>query len=235
MLDFSRVYLFLLIHFVPIWFLYLSPSVQALKTEFLSEFEELKKQHAREVRELNAVIKAVEKEDELKTQQAKAAHQAERERLRNASSEAINELRIGLENRIEELEKVFSDAHNAYYESTYEKNRLFHELQGEDRRLTVSIQQRKRKIERLSEELAYWRRKVAMNREEYAAKNDSLLAQRDYIFKQCTRLKRLMKRDRDADRRRLADLSLMAREALQKNLDKAAFAEKLLHTAELAR
>ena len=95
---------------------------------------------------MNAIVGAVEAEDAERVANAKSNHETEREKVRNTNLEGINELRINLENKIEELEKQFDDAHNAYSDSTFDKNKLFRELQQDDKKLTLRIQKRKRKV-----------------------------------------------------------------------------------------
>ena len=62
--------------------------------------------------------------------EAKQSHETEREEIRNKNLEGINELRINLENKIEDLEKQFDDAHVNYVENTDQANKHFKELQA---------------------------------------------------------------------------------------------------------
>lgn len=209
--------------------------VKALKTEFHAELEDLRTQHNRETRELASVIAQVEALDNAQTSATKSAQEAERERVRNANLESINELRISLENRIEDLEKQFDDAHNIYTDHTYQKHRLFRELQRSDRRLTLRVQARRRRLDRLQDELQAWRRKLAFSEAENERTQTDLAAQRDLVKSQCAALKARTQAMRAGEAKRLTELSLMSRDAAKLNKEKLEFAESLLQLAELAR
>jgi uncharacterized protein YlxW (UPF0749 family) len=51
----------------------------------------------------------VQAEEADRVVKAKQAHENEREMIRNKNLESINELRINLENKIEDLEKTFDE------------------------------------------------------------------------------------------------------------------------------
>jgi len=209
--------------------------LKALKNEFLSEFEALQSQYARELREIRAIQAALEAEDAERLAAARNAHEAEREHIRNTNVESINGLRIDLENRIDDLEKQFDEAYNAYIEATGEKNKEFRQLQQYDRVHTEQIQKRKRKIERMVRELMIWRKKIELNKIECAERNAQLRRQREQVFQHCTALKAKMKRMRAAETKRLTDLALAARAAMQNNKQYLALAEQILQMAELVR
>lgn len=116
-------------------------------------------------------------------------HDSEREEIRNRNLEGINELRINLENKIEELEKQFDDAHMNYVENTDDANREFKEMQGEDKRNSQKIASKKRKIERFQQNLQFWKKKIDLNQAECAARNKALREQKMAILKHCNELK----------------------------------------------
>lgn len=95
---------------------------------------------------MQCVIAAVQAEDARAVVAAKEAHEAKREKLRNDNQEQINELRISLDNRIDDLETKFDDANTVYHDQTAERNREYYELAQWDKQLTDKIRARKRRV-----------------------------------------------------------------------------------------
>lgn len=209
--------------------------LKTLKMEFHSEFHHIKSQHEREVKEMQAIIAAVDASQTERLFTAKTDHEAEREKIRNTNLEGINELKLNLEHKIEELEKQFDDAHQGYVDNTAKENKVFRDLQFDDGKLAGKILKRKRKIERLQEDLQYWKKKIEYNYKECEERNKEMKEQKDIIFKHCALLKAKMKRLRQSEAKRLTELSVLAREAYQCNQDKLDKADKILLLAELAR
>lgn len=209
--------------------------LKALKLEFNTESDAIKNQHAREGKEMNGIITAVESQESDRIASAKQEHETEREEIRNKNLEGINELRINLENKIEDLEKQFDDAHQTYVENTDQANKRFKDLQKEDKRLSKKIDTKKRRIERMQANLAYWKKKLDTNQVECVDRNLALKEQKEAIAKHCNELKARMKKSRNGQGKKLTELTVMARDALRNNQDKLETAQKILQLAELGR
>jgi DNA repair exonuclease SbcCD ATPase subunit len=189
----------------------------------------------RETKEMNGIIQAVEQTEAARSADAKQAHETEREEIRNKNLEGINELRINLENKIEDLEKQFDDAHKNYVENTEQANKHFKELQREDKKLSKIIDTKKRKIERMQGNLAYWKKKIEQNYKECVARNRQLKEQKEAIAKHCSALKARRKKLRHNEGKRLTELTVMARNAYRSNEERLSKAEKIIQLAELGR
>mmetsp|Transcript_1888 Transcript_1888/g.2482 ORF Transcript_1888/g.2482 Transcript_1888/m.2482 type:complete len:535 (-) Transcript_1888:219-1823(-) len=209
--------------------------LKALKLEFNSERDMIMTRHARETKEMKGIIAAVEAQESERITDAKQAHETEREGIRNTNLEGINELRINLENKIEDLEKQFDDAHTNYVENTDGANKAFKDLEARDIVRSKNIDSKKRKIERMQANLAYWKKKIETSREECVERNALLREQKDAIAKHCNSLKTRMKKFRADEAKKLTELTVLAREALQHNQEKLATSEKILALAELGR
>lgn len=209
--------------------------LKTLKLEFNSEKDAIIAQHQRETKEMKGIISAVENTEAAKIADAKQAHETEREEIRNKNLELINELRINLENKIEELEKHFDDAHKNYVENTEQANKHFKELQREDKKLSKIIDTKKRKIERYQAKLAYWKKKLEGNNKDCVARNKALREQKEAIAKHCSTLKVRMKKLRQNEGKRLTELTVMARNAFRSNDEQLQKAQKILQLAELGR
>ncbi len=75
----------------------------------LKKRQHLMSLHTKQMNELHGIITAVEAEEQKRVEEAKQAHETEREEIRNKNLEDINMLRISLENKIEDLEKQFDE------------------------------------------------------------------------------------------------------------------------------
>lgn len=209
--------------------------LKTLKFEFLTERSHLQAQHLRETKELQNIITAVEAEENERILESKQNHETEREEIRNKNLEGINELRINLENKIEDLERQFDDAHSSYVDNTSQANENFKKLKSEDATLSLHIFEKKKKIIRLQMNLASWRKKLEYNSKECLTRNVALREQKEAISKHCNILKGKMKRFRSSEAKRLTDLTVLSREALQTNQSVLAHAERLLQLSELSR
>lgn len=81
----------------------------------------------------------------------KAKHSFEqlREEIRNKNLEEINMLRISLDAQIEELEQHFETAHLNYLQQTAQRTHDFKELTQNDQRLSLEIEQKRKRIDNL--------------------------------------------------------------------------------------
>jgi hypothetical protein len=210
-------------------------NLRQLKEEFENERLQLVTQHGHDVKRLKGVIAAVEEEERKKQENAKQAHDTEREEITNKSLEDINMLRINLENKIEDLAKQFDSAHQQYVDHTDQANRQFKKLVRKDKELNKQIETQRLRIERCQAKLASWKKTIAQNERECRARNDALRAQKDAVAAHCHQLKARMRRLRAGASKRIADLTLLSRDALQRNQAQLATAEKILRLAELAR
>jgi hypothetical protein len=83
--------------------------------------------------------------------------------------------------------------------------------------------------------LASWRKKLEYNSKECTSRNAALREQKEAIAKHCNILKGKMKRFRQSEAKRLTELTVLSREALQSNQTHLAQAERLLMLVELSR
>jgi DNA repair exonuclease SbcCD ATPase subunit len=189
--------------------------LRVLKQEYREELSELTEAHARSVAEINEVSNIATDADKERVSAAKAAHETERERVRNANLEGLNELRITLENRIDELERLFDDAHASYTEQTREKAELFKALQLQDAAQARRLRRRQRALEHATREVTQWRRKTRSLQTSCEQRQQQLRDQASLVAQQCVILKARMARARREDSSRLAASALRARETVK--------------------
>jgi hypothetical protein len=209
--------------------------LKMIKEEFSKERKMIKRKHEQEKKVLLGVIAAVEQGDADCIAEAKQTHETGREEIRNKNLESINELRINLENKIEDLEKQFDEAHQNYVDGTGQANKDFKSLQAEDKKRSSIIAVQKRKIERYQTSLAYWKKKIENNKKECMSRNKALFDQKKMILGHCNTLKQRMARFRTTEGKKLTELSVLSREALHSNEKLVKKAERIVQLAELAR
>ena len=85
----------------------------------------------------------------MRCEQAKHSFEQLREEIRNKNLEEINMLRISLDAQIEELEQHFETAHLNYLQQTAQRTHDFKELTQNDQRLSLEIEQKRKRIDNL--------------------------------------------------------------------------------------
>uniref|UniRef100_A0A7S4E037 Dynein regulatory complex subunit 2 n=1 Tax=Lotharella globosa TaxID=91324 RepID=A0A7S4E037_9EUKA len=209
--------------------------LKILKNEFNEERIYVETSHERMKKELKAIITAVESKNTQNIENKRTTHEFMREEIKNKSDEQINELRINLENKIDDLEKQFDDAHDAYMSKTKDNNKEFKKLQERDREFTQDNKRMKRKINKLQRDLRNKKNDIEMNRKECTGRNKILKEQRDMIAQHCRDLKKRMAKFREMEKKRLIELTVKSRKALKKNEGNVSQAERILKLMEAAR
>ncbi|GAQ79671.1 hypothetical protein KFL_000350250 [Klebsormidium nitens] len=210
-------------------------ALQALSDEFDSEKAEIQNSHNKQKKELLEMAVAMEAEFEEAEGEARQEFESQREEIKNRNSEEYNVLKISLEGAIEELEREFEQAHQAYLDSTESRTQSFKELTAKDASSAKIIEQRMRKLIRLHEQIAQWRTKMATSSREWEQRNKALKDEKDMMVKHYQELKSKMNRMRQAEHERLKQLSLYSGEAIKELERKLEQAERILKLAELNR
>ena len=113
----------------------------------------------------------------------------QREESRNKNLEEINILRIYLDAQIEELEQHFETAHLNYLQKTAQRTHDFKELTQNDQKLSMDIDQKKKKIETLTTAITHWRAKIRQLTRETEERNRLLREEKHAIQKHYQQLK----------------------------------------------
>ena len=163
--------------------------LKTIQTDFHKEKELMTEKFKQEKKELNAIITAVDGEEEERENEAKHAFEQLREEIRNRNLEDINMLRISLDAQIEELEQNFETAHLNYLQQTAQRTHDFKELTQNDQRLSAEIDQRRKKIDALQTTIQQWRAKIRTLSRDTEERNRLLLEEKHSIQKHYQQLK----------------------------------------------
>ena len=121
-------------------------NMQALQEEFDTERTDMTSSHNRQKKEMADLMTAMEGEFAEADSEARQEFEAAREEIRNRSSEEYNVLKISLEGQIEELERTFEAAHQAYLQNTGARATAFQTLTTNDAAAARVIEQRMKKL-----------------------------------------------------------------------------------------
>ncbi|KAK9816665.1 hypothetical protein WJX72_003464 [[Myrmecia] bisecta] len=210
-------------------------NLAALQTEFEAEKGDIIAAHTRQKKDMADMMEAMEKEFEEAEGEARQEFESAREEIKNRNSEEYNVLKISLEGQIEELERTFEGAHQAYLQNTEQRTGAFKALTKSDASAARIIEKRMRKLLHLQEALTHWRTKIASNSRDWEERNRALRAEKDSMARHYHALKANMDRFRAQQAERLKQLSIesaAAEAALQNKLEAA---ERILKLGELCR
>ncbi|CAE7942986.1 DRC2 [Symbiodinium necroappetens] len=104
-----------------------------------------------------------------------------------------------------------------------------------DASLSDQVERRLRQVERMQAAIQHWKQKIAQNRQECEERNQQLRTEKDHIAKHFQELKAKMNHFRTEGKKRLADLTMNARNCIKSLKDQLGLAERILKTAELCR
>lgn len=124
-------------------------------------------------------------------------------------------LRVALESKVEDLWSQFRQALNNYNESTEERKNHFENLKTKDEKSADEIEMQMRKLQRISDQIAQLKAKMAQNTKEYEERNRKLKEEREQMMVHLQALKGQMNKLRDLQRERLTKMTLESNEAIK--------------------
>jgi len=175
--------------------------LQELRDEFGSERYEMDRSHATHKKEMLDILAQMEMDFTEQENDARQEFESTREEIKNRNSEEYNVLRFTLEGLIEELERHFDSAHSNYMSTTEQRTQDFKSLTIRDQQSARTIETQMRKLQRLQDQIAHWKQKLATNGAKCEARNAAMKGERDAIAKHFQELKARMNRFRERGRR----------------------------------
>ncbi|KAL3161027.1 Para-hydroxybenzoate--polyprenyltransferase, mitochondrial precursor (PHB:polyprenyltransferase) [Trebouxia sp. C0009 RCD-2024] len=207
----------------------------SLQEEFDSERTDMSSSHSRQKKEMADLMTAMEAEFAEADSEARQEFEAAREEIRNRSSEEYNVLKISLEGQIEELERTFEAAHQAYLQNTGARATAFQTLTVNDAAAARVIEQRMKKLVQMQESLSQWRTKIGSTGREWEERQRALQAEKDIMARHYSALKAAMEHFRGQQNTRLKHLSANSANANKELKRKLESAERILKLGELCR
>ena len=152
-----------------------------LEGEFDSEKTEISNVHQKNKKDMMDIMQAMELEFNDAETEVRHEFESQREEIKNRNSEEYQVLKLRLESIIEELERHFDKAHQAYLTSTNSRNEAFKTLTKSDAQSALIIEKRMRRLMRMQDSLSHWRAKIASTSREWEGKNKALKAEKDIL------------------------------------------------------
>jgi len=209
--------------------------LSALMYEFGEEKRHMMENHATARGEMQTMINAMIREFDTSNADARAEFESFREEIKNRDSEEYNVLKISLESYIDDLERHFESAHEAYLTSTDDRTKAYRELMERDEISARIIERRMRKLSKLLHSLGHWRSKQQVNVREWEDRNEALRAEKNMITTHFEQLKKDMNAFRNDQRALLTQTCVHAKDSLDGLQEKLELGHRILQQAELNR
>jgi hypothetical protein len=209
--------------------------VRDLEGEFDSEKTEISNVHQKNKKDMLDIMQAMELEFNDAETEVRHEFESQREEIKNRNSEEYQVLKLRLESIIEELERHFDKAHQAYLTSTNSRNEAFKTLTKSDAKSARIIEKRMRKLMRMQDSLTHWRAKIASTSREWDARDKALRQEKDILAKHYHNLKASLDRFRSSQASKLKALCINSGNSINDLTNKLDLAERILHLSELCR
>ena len=209
--------------------------LNALIYEFGEEKTQMMENHSQAKHDMQTMITAMNREFDASNDFSRQEFESHREEIKNRDSEEYNVLKISLESYIDDLERHFESAHEAYLTSTDDRTKAYRELVERDEISARIIERRMRKLSKLLHALGHWRSKQQVNVREWEDRNEALRTEKNMITSHFEQLKRDMNAFRNDQRTLLTQTCVHAKESLDGLQEKLDLGNRVLQQAELNR
>merc|ERR1719482_1067462 len=195
----------------------------------------MKGTHKRLTKEMKDVNDALEKQLHQAEQELRTEFEGLQADYRGKHEEEKQVMKVTLETSVGDFERMLDSAYNTYYDSTRKQTEKYKSLQRKDLGDSRKIDGMQKRCARLQESLQHWRTKISNNMKEAEARNKALKEEKEKVVGHYQELKSRMTGVRDAEDRRLTELTLNSRKAITDLTEKMNLAEKITRLGELNR
>lgn len=161
--------------------------------------------------------------------------ESQREEVNSANLERVHYLQSVLDNRIEQLEHAFENAHANYMASTDQRTQDYKALMARGQKISTGVDMKQKRIRALKREVHKWRVRLTNTKREEEEKNNNLWREKEDMRKHFQVLKDRMDKRGVASEERLAKLAKEALQTKNKLIGDCRIAECILQKAEHAR
>eukprot|EP01017_Pseudomicrothorax_dubius_P008203 TRINITY_DN12672_c0_g1_i1.p1 TRINITY_DN12672_c0_g1~~TRINITY_DN12672_c0_g1_i1.p1 ORF type:complete len:501 (-),score=153.10 TRINITY_DN12672_c0_g1_i1:36-1538(-) len=209
--------------------------VDILRDEFVREKEDIARSHQRQKKELDDLYETFYEEEKKKEEEEENDHQGFREEIKNKDSEDLDQLRTALQAKQRKIYNELEHFHQKYTTDTQLKTQDYKLYYDKDKAITKEIDKYVREIKKTKDKIEYMRLKIYQHTKECNLRNQALRKEKENIHKNYTELKAKMLKFREDEAKRLTELSLNSKKAVEKLKETLKLSEKILKTAELCR
>lgn len=209
--------------------------LEIIKEEFDTERAIMVDQHNTEMNDIADILFAMEQNFQEREAEAKGEFQSMRDEIKNKNLEEKHALRVQLEQKVDNLWMQFRDALQNYNMTTEERKTAFEALKVKDERSAKEIESQMRKLQRISDQIAALKNKMATNAKECEERNKMLKEEREKMLKHFQELKAQMNKVREAERDKLTKVTLESNSAIKEVKRQHDKVEQILKVAEMCR
>lgn len=209
--------------------------LHALEQEFNSERENIIQQQKTQMQRMMKTYQEVEDELLQRAEASSQAHDTEREETKNNNLEDYNVVKITLEGKLEKIEKGFDSEHGKYMDLAEDRTREYLELKEKDKKLATEIDALMSKNSSLQSQVTHWKKKLTNHLRECEGRNQSLRKEKDTMNQHYRELKNEMTKCRRQEHDRLAELTMLSRQAIKTNTEYLDELCAILRLAEMCR
>ena len=209
--------------------------LEVLRGEFDTERSLIVDKHNQEMCELQDIIFGMEQNVMERENESKSDFQSLRDEIKNKNLEEKHALRVQLESAVENLWQQFQLALKNYNETTEDRKNSFEALKLRDEKSAAEIEAQMRKLQRISDNIALIKSKMAANTKECEERNRNLKAEREVMVAHFQNLKGQMNILRDNERSSLSKLILDSDGSIKELTRISSKGERILKLAEMCR
>lgn len=210
-------------------------AAEILYDEFSREADELMRNHNRQTKEMNDMMETVQDEEADKTMQSREIFQTFREETKDKALEEMENLQNEMNSKQVNLSNYLETLYQKYMNDTKDKFENYTQLMGGNETQSKKIDEDMKKIARTKEKIHVTTIKILMMEKEFHTRTVCLNKEKSAIGTNFLDLKTKMGNFRDKERKRLTELVLNSKSAVEKLRELAKLGEKNLKTAELCR
>lgn len=183
--------------------------------EFDTERAIMLDQHSRETNEISDILFAMDQNFQEREREAKSDFQSLVDEIRNKDMEEMHGLRHQLTEKFNFYWNAFEQARKNYQENNAERKAAFEELKDKDDKSAEEIDFQMRKLQRISENIAQLKSKMASNAKENEQRNRSIKEERERMLAHLQDLKAEMNKLRDGERAKLTKMTVESNTAIK--------------------
>jgi hypothetical protein len=210
-------------------------STKILYDEFNSEAIEIKQTHDGQKKELEDMMETINKEEKEKENLAAENAQAQTEQVKQKAKEEIEQMHAEMSSKQGSLSNLLETLYQRYTNDTKDRFAKYQKTLKECGNSTKEINNTMKKIVRTRERIELKGIETTQMVMELKQKNDALAREKKAIANNFLELKNKMFNFRDKERKKLAELVINSKLAMDRLENTAKLGEKILKTAELCR
>ncbi|KAH3890956.1 dynein regulatory complex subunit 2-like [Dreissena polymorpha] len=209
--------------------------LEIIREEFDTERAIMVDQHNAEMNDIADILFAMEQNFQEREAEAKSEFQSMRDEIKSKNLEEKHALHVALDHKVEDLWQLLTEALENYNMTTVERKVAFENLKVKDEKSAREIEANMRKLQRISDQIAGLKAKMAANQKECEDRNKSLKESREKMLAHFQQMKAEMNKVRENERDKLTKVTLESNAAIKEVQRQKNKVEQILKVSEMCR